>query len=211
MDGNQLTELPEELGALTQLVELGLSDNQLTHLPRSLGMLRQHKSWWSSGRESVACVGLPSRRPAGALDSVARGAQPAHAPAIRPQEPAASAFIVSAGARQSRARGSCTYSASCHTRVLPNQNNKLAKLQSCVGSCRRLVYLNVEHNEISLVSRRVGELPQLKFLMVRDCAWPRASRSPLCSIDRVARSRSATVVHDRLRTTGCGTCHSIHA
>jgi internalin A len=39
--GNQLTQLPESLGALTQLKYLGLSDNQLTQLPESLGALTQ--------------------------------------------------------------------------------------------------------------------------------------------------------------------------
>lgn len=38
---NQLTEIPKEIGQLTQLTELNLSSNQLTILPDSLGQLTQ--------------------------------------------------------------------------------------------------------------------------------------------------------------------------
>ncbi|MFM7513801.1 MAG: leucine-rich repeat domain-containing protein, partial [Cyanobium sp.] len=38
---NQLTELPESLGQLTQLQMLTLSDNHLTALPESFGQLTQ--------------------------------------------------------------------------------------------------------------------------------------------------------------------------
>ena len=44
LSGNQLTELPESLGQLTQLQSLDLSDNQLTELPESLGQLTQLQS-----------------------------------------------------------------------------------------------------------------------------------------------------------------------
>jgi internalin A len=37
--GNQLTELPQSIGNLTNLTTLSLSDNQLTKLPESIGNL----------------------------------------------------------------------------------------------------------------------------------------------------------------------------
>ncbi len=41
LSGEGLTELPPEIGQLSQLQVLGLSDNQLTELPPEIGQLSQ--------------------------------------------------------------------------------------------------------------------------------------------------------------------------
>ena len=45
-DGNQLTSMPAEIGQLTSLEELGLSDKQLTSMPAEIGQLTSLKKLW---------------------------------------------------------------------------------------------------------------------------------------------------------------------
>lgn len=48
----------------------------------------------------------------------------------------------------------------------------LEKLPGSLGACTRLEVINVEHNRIALLSKRIGELPKLRFLLVRPPAAP---------------------------------------
>ena len=48
---NQLTELPSEIGQLTQLTRLYLSGNQLTQLPNEIGQLTQLTRLYLSGNK----------------------------------------------------------------------------------------------------------------------------------------------------------------
>ncbi|MBT7073193.1 MAG: hypothetical protein HN855_13850 [Anaerolineae bacterium] len=46
LNNMQLTELPETIGQLTQLIKLDIENNKLTNLPKSLGELTQLRSLW---------------------------------------------------------------------------------------------------------------------------------------------------------------------
>ena len=49
---NRLTSLPAEIGALTQLTVLTLNDNEITHLPPEIGLLTSLESFSMSDNKS---------------------------------------------------------------------------------------------------------------------------------------------------------------
>ena len=110
----QLTALPETFGNLTQLQTLDLSDNELMALPEWLGQLMQLQSLDLSGNELTA---LPE-----------------------------------------------TFGNLTQLQTLDLSHNELTALPESLGELRQLQTLNLSNNELTALPESLGELTQLQSL-----------------------------------------------
>ena len=134
---NQLKDIPKEIGNLTQLTELDLSDNQLTTLPDPLGQLTQLK-----------VLNLSNNRLATLPDSLGQLTQLTELDLSSNQLTALPDSL-----------GQLT-----QLTKLDLSSNKLTTQPDSLGQLTQLTRLSLSHNQLTTLPDSLGQLTQLVFL-----------------------------------------------
>ena len=138
---NQLTELPREIGNLTQLTNLDLSNNKLTQLPNEIGNLTQLTQLYLYNNQLTQ---LPSE--IGQLTQLTKLSLSNNKLTQLPTE-----------------IGQLT-----QLTELYSGNNQLTQLPSEIGNLTQLTYLYLHDNQLTQLPREIGNLTQLAWLVLSD-------------------------------------------
>ena len=137
LSNNQLTQLPREIGNLTQLTWLNLSDNQLTQLPRVIGNLTQLTRLYLYNNELTQ---LPSE--IGNLTQLTRLYLSGNQLTQLPSEIGNLMQLT------------CLYLS----------GNKLTQLPTEIGNLTQLTHLELQGNQLTQLPSEIGQLTQLTKL-----------------------------------------------
>ncbi len=161
---NQLTELPREIGNLTQLTNLDLSNNKLTQLPNEIGNLTQLTQLYLYNNQLTQ---LPSE--IGQLTQLTKLSLSNNKLTQLPTEIGQLTQLTE------------LYSGNNQLTQLPSEignltqltylylsNNKLTQLPSEIGNLTQLTYLYLHDNQLTQLPREIGNLTQLAWLVLSD-------------------------------------------
>eukprot|EP00898_Chlorokybus_atmophyticus_P002308 jgi/Chlat1/3078/Chrsp21S03388 len=152
--GNRLTSLPEEFGQLTQLRRLGLAGNFLSELPSGIGNLSELEGIWLHGN---LLTSLPRHAISVCMTDGVRTAQFGQLRRLK-------VVALSGNLLQSLPEEFCALSALVSATMA---GNYLTTLPEGVGSLLSLKQLTLHGNSLRTLPASLTELPQLKELWLQ--------------------------------------------